>query len=276
MAAFEQAQRGICTIPEWYNRTGPIYRQYASFKERFDDVDLALRESKAACRSLFNLIEFPARLAWNPLRESNRGVTNALLNEQKNTVQALGIQTDGNVMPDKNKKPTAMFQEKSGRIKKRRNKSDRAKVADRLLAPNPAAGPGRTSRSRPIEDMEDWEDEDEDAGMPTISPTVAPGQQSASDDALGFGVSRPVLGTAPFAYQPTYPPAPSYMTAPGPYAELAPFPSAGLGGYSPLMAPSMDQPAYGNEEADHAGPALEAQEGGRAVDVFQNAKLYDY
>ncbi|KAI1361495.1 hypothetical protein F5Y08DRAFT_342609 [Xylaria arbuscula] len=77
------AQRGICRLPPWYTPEGPIYKKYGSFLDRFRDVELALRQSKAACRSLLSELDFPARLAWHPVKELRRKKDNQKINERK-------------------------------------------------------------------------------------------------------------------------------------------------------------------------------------------------
>ncbi|KAI8631895.1 hypothetical protein F5Y19DRAFT_472782 [Xylariaceae sp. FL1651] len=139
LMCIEDAQRGVCSIPGYYTRNGPVYRHYPSFAERFADVEDALKESKAACRSLFTLFEFPARLAWNPPKEASRKHVNKVLNNQKNAVQAIGIQ-NGEKVEGKKNVMTRVFREKTNRIKKRGRQSERARVTNRLIPPGLVEG----------------------------------------------------------------------------------------------------------------------------------------
>ncbi|GAW23403.1 hypothetical protein ANO14919_129620 [Xylariales sp. No.14919] len=67
-----EAQKGNCLMKPWFSAEYPAYRNYPTFAARFKDVEYVLRTSKACCGSLYSVLDFPARLAWNPPRELNR------------------------------------------------------------------------------------------------------------------------------------------------------------------------------------------------------------
>ncbi|KAI1419143.1 hypothetical protein F5Y12DRAFT_794602 [Xylaria sp. FL1777] len=147
-----EAQQGICSLPPWYTTDGPIYKAYPSFAERFQDVEWALRASKACCCSLFSSSEFAARLTWNPSKEFGRKRTNQNLNFAKTAVQAIGIQTcrergisrnqdgeledkDGNKVAGKKDVATVLTRSLIRSVKRRTQLSERAKVTSKLIAP---------------------------------------------------------------------------------------------------------------------------------------------
>ncbi|KAI0424517.1 hypothetical protein F5Y09DRAFT_353353 [Xylaria sp. FL1042] len=134
-----EAQKGICSLAPWYTPDGPTYKAYPSFAERFRDVELALRVSKACCCSLFSSSDFAARLAWNPTKE------------YRTSLQSLAIQTcieqgisrnkdgeledkNGNKVLGKKKVLTEPAGQKTSGVKKRKRLPKRAKVTSRLTA----------------------------------------------------------------------------------------------------------------------------------------------
>ncbi|RWA04316.1 hypothetical protein EKO27_g10789 [Xylaria grammica] len=67
-----EAQKGNCLMKPWLSAEYPAYRNYPTFAARFKDVEYVLRTSKACCGSLYSVLDFAARMAWNPPRELNR------------------------------------------------------------------------------------------------------------------------------------------------------------------------------------------------------------
>ncbi|KAI0022467.1 hypothetical protein F4780DRAFT_777534 [Xylariomycetidae sp. FL0641] len=145
-----QAQQGLCDIPQWLDTNGPVYRGYGSFNERFDAIELALKESKSTCQSIFTGAHFSARLAWNPIRESKRKEVNMQLNKRKNITQKIGlgyckragihrngdgalVDQNGTVILEADPEPTPAFEQKVKRQKRRQNPSERARITDPLL-----------------------------------------------------------------------------------------------------------------------------------------------
>ncbi|KAI1748415.1 hypothetical protein F4782DRAFT_534389 [Xylaria castorea] len=135
----EDAQRGVCRIPFWYTTEGPTYKAYASFDERFNHVEDALRQSKSCCCSLFSFTEFAARLAWNPQKEFKRKASNRQLNSIKNNIQTVGSQVvneyDNGKKYTGKKKIQAARAAKKGGISKRTLPSGKSELARRFALP---------------------------------------------------------------------------------------------------------------------------------------------
>ncbi|KAI0817020.1 hypothetical protein GGR55DRAFT_693331 [Xylaria sp. FL0064] len=150
-----QAQKGICSLAPWYTTGGPVYKTYPSFAERFRDVELALKKSKACCCSLFSSSDFAARLAWNPTKELRRKRSNHTTNSTKTSLQNLAIQTcidqgisrykdgeledkasrdDGNKVLREKKIPTPPSGGKGDGIRKRRKIPKRVNIPSQVAA----------------------------------------------------------------------------------------------------------------------------------------------
>ncbi|KAI3330776.1 hypothetical protein F4824DRAFT_515243 [Ustulina deusta] len=207
-----EAQQGICSLPPWYTTDGPIYRPYPSFAERFREVELALRVSKACCCSLFSATEFAARLAWNPRKELKRKRTNQSINFTKNTVQAIGLQAckqqgisrnqdgeledkassktillcDGNKVAGTKEVPTALALSLNYGFKKQGPLSDRAKVTSKLIGPDIKSD---------VEEEHTVINKYQDSSSETQTATTTLPGYSDEMDALLARMSRPTTNT---------------------------------------------------------------------------------
>ncbi|KAI1352469.1 hypothetical protein F5Y01DRAFT_313939 [Xylaria sp. FL0043] len=135
-----QAQKGICSLAPWYTTGGPVYKAYPSFVERFRDVELALKKSKACCCSLFSSSDFAARLAWNPTKELRRKRSNHTTNSTKTSLQNLAIQTCIDQGISRNK---------DGELEDKASRGDGNKVLrEKEIPTTPSSGKGDGIRKR--------------------------------------------------------------------------------------------------------------------------------